>query len=248
MRDHVLFAHCVFDVFFQELQIEQVRHAQSSAPHFVFIRRADSPGSGANLHAPRSVLRRQFDHAMVRQNHLCAVGDKKISIHTHAGIAQRSNFFQKGHRIEHDPVANHATAAGPQHSARNQLQYEFFAVDDDGVAGVMSASIARHDGEVFRQHVDDLSFALVAPLGADNYRGLASFHFQLRYRDSRPKVAPRHRTRGRTRLAADTRKANWDERREDVYQLSYRAHTTDSNAQARAAYDRLVEKRSFQIH
>ncbi len=91
----------------------------------------------------------------------------------------------------------------PQHSARNQLQHELLAIDDDRVAGIVAAGIAGHNGEVLRQNVDDLAFALVAPLGADNYRGLASFQCQLRHRDSRTHSSAAHstNTRGRTLLA-----------------------------------------------
>jgi hypothetical protein len=35
------------------------------------------------------------------------------------------------------------------------------------------ARIARHDGEVFREDVDDLALALVTPLRADDDRSLA---------------------------------------------------------------------------
>ncbi len=65
------------------------------------------------------------------------------------------------------------------------MQDELLAVDDDGVAGIVAAGIAGYNGKTLRQNVDNLSFALVAPLGADNYRGLASFQCQLRHRDSR---------------------------------------------------------------
>ena len=43
----------------------------------------------------------------------------QIDLALHAGIAQRSHFFQEGHGIEHDPVADHAAAALPQYSARH---------------------------------------------------------------------------------------------------------------------------------
>jgi hypothetical protein len=36
------------------------------------------------------------------------------------------------------------------------------------MAGVVSALVARHDVEVLAEKIDDLSFALVAPLGADD--------------------------------------------------------------------------------
>ena len=44
----------------------------------------------------------------------------------------------------------------------------FVPFDVDGVAGVVSALIARDDVEARRQQIDDLSFAFVAPLRAEH--------------------------------------------------------------------------------
>src|SRR5258708_7004618 len=100
--------------------------------------------------------------------------------------------------------SSRSAARRPQHSAGDQLQDEFLAVDNDRVAGIMAAGIARDNGKILRQHVDNLSLALVAPLGANNDRGLASFQCQLRHRDLQRTTAQRvcMKTRGPTRLAA----------------------------------------------
>ena len=88
VRDHVLFAAGVFDVRFEQLQIEQVGHAQAAASHFVFVSGADAARSGANLHASGSILGSQFDHAMVGQDHVGAIADEKVAIDLYAGFAQ----------------------------------------------------------------------------------------------------------------------------------------------------------------
>ena len=84
-----------------------------------------------------------------------------------------STSFMKANGIEHHAVADDAAAAFAQHAAGNQLQDELLAVDGDGVSGVVSAGIARHDLEALGEHVNDLAFALVAPLGADDHCCLA---------------------------------------------------------------------------
>jgi hypothetical protein len=56
---------------------------------------------------------------------------------------------------------------------RHQLQDKPFPVDDDRVSGVVAPGVAGHDGKVLRQDVDDLAFALIAPLGANDDRGIA---------------------------------------------------------------------------
>src|SRR5580704_6255313 len=167
---------------------------------------------------------------MVRQNHMGAVGNKKMPVDLHSGLAQGASLFEKGDRIEDHPIANHAAAAGPQHAAGNQLKDELLTVDDDGVSGIVSASVARHNREVLRQNVDDLPFALVAPLGAHDHRSLTFFHFQLRketFKQADIRAAPgvAHS------LPARTSATNcWDKSREDVYELSYRVPMANSNA------------------
>ena len=182
----MFFSRTAFSIcFLSSCRSSRSATRKPAAAHLVFVGRADSARGGANLHSSGSVLRRQLDHAMVGQNHLRAVGDKEISVDPHARLAQRAHFLQKGHGIEHHAVADHAAARRPQHSAGHQLQDKLLAVDDDRVAGIVAAGVAGDNGEALRQNVDDLSFAFVAPLGADNYRGLASFQCQLRHRDSR---------------------------------------------------------------
>jgi hypothetical protein len=39
-------------------------------------------------------------------------------------------------------------------------------VDDNGVAGVVAARIARHNVELLGEDIDDLALALIAPLGS----------------------------------------------------------------------------------
>ena len=71
-------------------------------------------------------------------------------------------------RIDHHAVADEAHDAGMQDAGGNQVQHELLAVHVDGVSGVVAALIPRDGREVRRQHVDDLAFALVAPLRAQN--------------------------------------------------------------------------------
>ena len=89
--------------------------------------------------------------------------------------AQRVDFLHEGEGIEHHAVADHAAAALAQHAAGNQLQDELLAVDGDRVSGIVAAGIARHDLEALGENVNDLAFAFVAPLGADDNRCLAWF-------------------------------------------------------------------------
>src|SRR5437870_1737598 len=132
MRDHILFLACVFDVLLEQIEIEQINHAQSAASGLVFIARADSARSRANLDPARSVLGRELNHAVVRENHMRAVADKQIAVHFHTGIAQSRDFFKECNGIKYHAVADYGAATFAEHAARDQLQDKSLAVDDDG--------------------------------------------------------------------------------------------------------------------
>ena len=85
-----------------------------------------------------------------------------------AGIAEFLDFAEEGCGIKHDAVADDALAAGAENSAGDELEDEFFAVDDDRVSSVMAAGVAGDDVEFFAEDVDDLALAFIAPLGADD--------------------------------------------------------------------------------
>ena len=50
------------------------------------------------------------------------------------------------------------------------MQNVLGAADDDGVPRVVAALAANHDLSVFGKKIDDLSFAFITPLGADENR------------------------------------------------------------------------------
>ncbi len=54
-----------------------------------------------------------------------------------------------------------------QDAGRDEVQDVFLLADEDRVAGVVAALRADDDVRLLGQHVNDLAFAFVAPLGAD---------------------------------------------------------------------------------
>ena len=50
---------------------------------------------------------------------------------------------------------------------RQQVKHKRSIADLNGMPGVVSALIARHDVEALGEQIDDLAFAFIAPLGAD---------------------------------------------------------------------------------
>ncbi len=79
---------------------------------------------------------------------------------------QDFHFIQQRRRIDHHAVPDHSLDSRPQYAARNQLQNEFLLADEHRMAGIVTALIARHDGEFLGEKVNHLPLAFVAPLRA----------------------------------------------------------------------------------
>ena len=174
MHDGVLFSAGGLDVRLEQRSVEQVDDAQPAARHLVFVGRADAAAGGADLLAAGRALGGELDHAVIGQDDLGAVGDEELVVDLDAQIAQAFDFIEERDGIEHHAVADDAFAPRPQHAAGDELENELLAADDDGVPCVVATSIACDGGKPFAQHVHNLAFALVAPLGAQHYCRLRS--------------------------------------------------------------------------
>src|SRR5581483_194347 len=172
MRDHVLLPAGILDVYFKQIEIQQISHAESPATHLIFVGRTNTARGGANLYATGCILRGELDHPVIGKNHVGTIAYEEIAVHLHPGLSQSANFFQEGHGIKHDAITDHTTAARTENATRHELQNEFLAVDDDGMPGIVSAGITRDYGELFREDVDNFPFAFIAPLGAYDDRSL----------------------------------------------------------------------------
>ncbi|MNN68621.1 hypothetical protein D3C81_1843470 [compost metagenome] len=49
------------------------------------------------------------------------------------------------------------------------MQDSFFAIDHQRVASVVATLVAHYGGSMFGQQINDLAFALITPLGAQDY-------------------------------------------------------------------------------
>ena len=73
---------------------------------------------------------------------------------------------------QHHAIADVAGDAFAQDARGNQPQDRLLAVDDQRMAGIVSALEAHHAICMVGEPVDDLALALVTPLGADHYHVL----------------------------------------------------------------------------
>ena len=81
---------------------------------------------------------------------------------------RRSSSLEQHCRVDHHAVADDGRDVVVEDAARDELQRERLAADDDGVPGVVAALIAHDDVHLFGDEVGELALALVAPLRADH--------------------------------------------------------------------------------
>src|SRR6185437_8975390 len=99
---------------------------------------------------------------------------KELAIDGHAQITQAIDFIEKCDRIEDHAVADDAFAVRAQHAAGDQLENEFLAVRNHGMARIVASRIAGDGGKAFAENVYNFPLPLIAPLGAQHYRRLRS--------------------------------------------------------------------------
>ena len=85
-------------------------------------------------------------------------------------------FLDQGFRRQNDAVADVAGDASAQDARRYQMQHRLLAAYDQRMPGVVAALKAHYSLRMIGQPVDDLAFALVTPLGADNHYVLCHFN------------------------------------------------------------------------
>src|SRR5437016_7012912 len=96
-----------------------------------------------------------------------AIAHQEILPDFYPATAQVLDLGRKRDRIDHDPVTDDANFSTPQDSRRNQVKNVSLATVNNRVAGIITALAPNNYVGLAREHVDDLAFALVAPLRAN---------------------------------------------------------------------------------
>ena len=104
---------------------------------------------------------------MIGEDQVRAIAEKEAPADVHARFLQIFEFGYERRRIDHGAGADDGLLLRAQNAAGNKLQDVAMAIEDDRVAGIVAAGVARGVIEGRGQIVDDLPFAFVAPLGAD---------------------------------------------------------------------------------
>src|SRR5262249_29413219 len=133
-------------------------------------RGADAAAGGADGRAAlRAVILAQaVDELVVRQDDVRAEADEQLVAHQEAALLALRQLVEQHVRIDDHAVAEHAAPARVAHARGHEVRHELLALDDERVPGVRAAAVA-HDGvRALGEQVDDLAFAFIAPLVADD--------------------------------------------------------------------------------
>ena len=157
------------DLVRQRVEVGEVHQADGAAADFVFIGRSDAAAGGADRGVGIGGFAQRIELAVQRQDQRDVLGDAQVFRADGDALAlQLGDFVEEGLRIEHHAVADHGKLGGAQDARRQQRQLVGFAVDDERMAGIVTALEAHDDIGLLRQPVDDLALPFVAPLGADD--------------------------------------------------------------------------------
>ncbi len=96
-----------------------------------------------------------------------AIANEQVLVDLNPQSAQPVDFGDQRHRIDNNAVSNHADFTAPEDSGRDQMQNVFHAAMNDSVPSIVTALAADNDVGLGSKHIDDLAFALIAPLHSD---------------------------------------------------------------------------------
>ena len=95
------------------------------------------------------------------------INEQVIGAHTLFG--QTVDFTQDIARVNDHARPDDVHAVGVEDTRRDELQFIFFAIDDNGVTGVVAALTAHNQIGMCCEDVDKFTLAFIAPLGTENY-------------------------------------------------------------------------------
>ena len=148
-------------------RVEDVTDSQPDTPRLVGVGGADALERGADLVVAAHRLGDRVVRLMPREDQVSTARHLQLGAGD-ASRLERVDLLEQRRQIDDDAVGDHRDHVVVQDPRRNELQGVLLAADHHGVAGVVAALVAHHVGVLLRQQVDDLGFALIAPLGSDD--------------------------------------------------------------------------------
>ena len=152
----------------ERLRIGEIADADAAPGDLVLVGGPDAARGRPDLPLAPAGLGQQIEVAVIRQDEVRLVADDDPIGDVDPALRQLIDFGEERPRVDDDAVADHADDAWMEDAGRYQPQDELRPAEVDGVAGVVTALIPRDDVEMWREQIDDLALAFVAPLGAQD--------------------------------------------------------------------------------
>src|SRR6185503_5821274 len=108
------------------------------------------------------------DELVIWEDEVRALADVQSPFDIDAVRDELVDFGEQRLGIEHDAVADRAANAFVQDAARDLVEDERVFAEVDGVSGIRAALVPDDPVGALGEDVDELPFALVAPLRADD--------------------------------------------------------------------------------
>ena len=165
----VLQLQCGLDLLGQQRLVEHVGDTDPDAGDLVLIAGADAAAGGADLLAARVSLD-DLVHGDVIRHQQVRVGGDQQPLGVHAAVFQTLELGEQHTGIYDDAVADDVGDAGREDPRGDQVKREVLATrQHHRVAGVVAALVAHDPLHTATEQIGGLSFALVAPLSADEH-------------------------------------------------------------------------------
>lgn len=159
------------------LPAEQHIHRHTASRNLIRITWANSLAGSPNL-ASSSInpATRVLDNTIDRNLHIkadmCAIRDEDALLDTVQALHAQRFQLREERRDMHDAAgANQVLAVGIDQAGREDVEVVGDAVGDNGVAGIVATGGATAECALLREDVDELAFAFVTPLGAEDDGG-----------------------------------------------------------------------------
>ncbi len=154
----------------QRLLIRQIGDADGAAADLVLVSRADAAPGGADFRGTGRLFAQPVKVLMQRQDQRRIFGDHQVFGGDGDALpAELVDFRKQRPGVQHNAIADDRHLALTHDPRGQQRQLIDLIADDQRVAGVMTALKARDHIGAFRQPVNDLALAFVAPLRADDH-------------------------------------------------------------------------------
>jgi hypothetical protein len=104
---------------------------------------------------------------MIGENHVSSGTYNQLSQFT-SHRSRSVEFFEQSLRTDDHSTSQDGDRAWMQDSGRDELELERLSAGDDGVSGVVAPGVPDNHFGLMAEHIDELSFGFVAPLGTYN--------------------------------------------------------------------------------